>query len=318
MTTAERKKTEEFRGHNALIVDDAKPMRQLIRSMLIQFGFAQIFEADDGLDALEQLDKISVDVIICDWMMEPMDGLNFVKALRSHSEPRVKSLPLLMLTAVANENKVKLARDSGITEYLLKPVKTGTLSRRLHSMLSTPRPFIITKDYIGPDRRRRDTEHPYHGGRRLSDRLAMIASDDDKIIARQSGVDYRKVIEQDAEKLQSLLAECKAEPSDLEQWKQIQRIAHNIKGQAPSFGFHASGAVATSLDKLIKPVLYHPDKLEFASRRRIKSAETHYQAMMMLLAEDIRKMSPEITALLERLSRTIKRVENDVRLKVSD
>ena len=318
MLLAERKKPKEFRGHNALIVDDAKPMRLLIRSMLFQFGFAQIFEADDGLDALEQLDEISVDVIICDWMMEPMDGLNFVKALRSHSEARIKSLPLLMLTAVANENKVKLARDAGITEYLVKPVKTGALSKRLHSMLTTPRPFIITKDYTGPDRRRRDTEHHYPEGRRLSDRIAMIASDDDEIIARQSGVDYQKVIEQDAEKLQSLLAECKAEPLDLEQWKQIQRIAHNIKGQAPSFGFHASGAVAKSLDKLVKPVLDHPDKLEFASRRRIKSAETHYQAMMMLLVEDIREMSPEITALLERLSRTIERVENDVRLKVSD
>ena len=308
---------EELRGHRALIVDDAKSMRLLIRSMLVQFGFSLIYEADDGLSALTQLHNIAVDVIICDWMMEPMDGLNFTKKLRSHPEPRVKSLPLLMLTAVANENKVILARDAGITEYLIKPVKTGALVSRLHTMLSAPRPFIVTKGYTGPDRRRRDTEHPYPEGRRLSDRIAMLASIGDDLITHQSMVNYQTVMEKNVEELQSLLSECKAKCPDLRLWNQVYRIAHDIKGQAPSFGFHASGAVAESLDKLVTPVLDHPDQLEFAGIRRIKSAQTHCQAMMMLIVEDIKEISPEIISLLERLSQTIERVENDVRLKIS-
>ena len=107
---------------SALVVDDSAFMRRLVRSLLRQFGFTDILEAADGSSALRQVAERRFDVVVSDWMMEPTDGYAFLQSLRHHDQATVRSLPVIMLTAVASLNKVLAARDAGVTEYLVKPI----------------------------------------------------------------------------------------------------------------------------------------------------------------------------------------------------
>lgn len=302
-----------FEKH-VLVVEDNAPMRQLIRSMLIQFGVRHVSLATDGQMALDKLQDTPVDAIICDWMMEPMDGLSFVKALRANSNIRIKSLPVLMLTSVANENKVIQARDTGIDEYLIKPVTANSLRTRLETIFSQRRDFIFTNGYVGPDRRRNDTQDGTRFSRRFVDRLAALGAEDDDVLDT-IGVDYKDILDEELIKLQDLIKKCTESPSDLNLWRQVHRIAHDIKGQAPTFGFHAVGAVAESLERLLQFAVENPDSLLFAKKRRLKSAETHYQAIMMISIEKKMCMSTEIQSLLDRLNKTIQKVDRDVKSK---
>ena len=134
-----RPQDDALTGRSALLIDDNAFMRRLVRSLLRQFGFEDIQEAADGSEALLRVTERRFDVVVCDWMMEPTDGYAFVRSLRQHAVPAVRTLPVVMLTAVAAQNKVMAARDAGVTEYLVKPVSSGKLRIRLIAALTRPR-----------------------------------------------------------------------------------------------------------------------------------------------------------------------------------
>jgi DNA-binding response OmpR family regulator len=142
---------------NFLVIEDSDHMRSLVRNILNALGAHFIREARDVPSAYEMLSAFPVDIVICDWQMQPVSGLDFVKALRGNKDSPYRFLPIIMLTAHSEAKRVTEARDAGVNEFVIKPIAAKTLYTRIREIIKNPRPFIETKDYFGPDRRRRQT-----------------------------------------------------------------------------------------------------------------------------------------------------------------
>ncbi len=156
-----------------LVVDDNPHMRKLVVTILQAFGVIQIFEAADGERAWTVLRETNPDIIIADWMMEGMSGLELAQQIRSHPQSPNPFVPIIMLTGHTHIDQVRQARDAGINEFLAKPVSVKAVMTRLTSVIENPRPYVRTKLYFGPCRRRRAGE--YQGPERRSDTAKQAA-----------------------------------------------------------------------------------------------------------------------------------------------
>lgn len=116
-----------------LVVDDFSTMRRIIKNLLRDIGFANISEADDGSTALPMLKDGSFDLLITDWNMPGMTGLDLLKALRS--EPKLSVLPVLMVTAEAKRDQIIEAAQAGVNGYVVKPFTAQTLKEKLEKIL---------------------------------------------------------------------------------------------------------------------------------------------------------------------------------------
>jgi len=152
-----------------LLVEDNEHMRTLIKEILRSFNIRNVKDVADGSEGLETMQSFAADVVICDWSMQPMDGLAFVEAVRHDKESTNPYVPVIMLTGHTEVEKVMEARDSGITEFLAKPVSPRGLYERLCMVIEKPRQFIKTKSYMGPDRRRMKPTPATNQGRRHGD-----------------------------------------------------------------------------------------------------------------------------------------------------
>lgn len=112
-----------------LVVDDFATMRRIIKNVLKQIGFTNIIEADDGTTALGVLKKETVDLIISDWNMPKMTGLDLLKNVRS--DEATKTLPFLMVTAEAQKDNVLQAVQAGVSNYVVKPFTADTVKQKL-------------------------------------------------------------------------------------------------------------------------------------------------------------------------------------------
>jgi len=140
---------------NFLIVDDNKHMRALVKSILHALGSKNVVEASDGADAFKELRHFPADIIICDWNMDPLDGLDFTRLVRTGKDSPNPFVPIIMLTGHTEMNRVVEARDAGIHEFLAKPISAKGLYSRVRAIIEHPRPFVRAGLYFGPDRRRR-------------------------------------------------------------------------------------------------------------------------------------------------------------------
>jgi two-component system chemotaxis response regulator CheY len=123
----------DFQKFHILIVDDYKTMLRIIGNLLRQLGFQHIDEAYDGTEALKHLSHTHYDLIISDWNMEPMSGIDLLKAVRA--DPKTHSIPFIMVTAESKTENVIAAKQAGVTNYIVKPFNTETLRSKLTSVL---------------------------------------------------------------------------------------------------------------------------------------------------------------------------------------
>jgi two-component system, chemotaxis family, chemotaxis protein CheY len=120
---------------NVLIVDDYSTMRRIMRNLLGQIGFQNIEEAEDGASALKKLHERNYDLVISDWNMMPMSGLDLLRELRGDAQ--LREMPFIMVTA-ANETKdVIAAKEAGVAYYIVKPFTAETLRKKIDTVLST-------------------------------------------------------------------------------------------------------------------------------------------------------------------------------------
>ncbi len=143
-----------------LVVDDCDHMRQLVCSILHALGGRSMRVATDGESAMKMLTAGPVDMVVTDWRMEPVDGLMLTRWIRMHRESPDPFLPLLMITAYSEQARVVEARDAGVTEFITKPFSAKTLATRIVRMVESPRPFVRTGSFFGPDRRRKQMPFP--------------------------------------------------------------------------------------------------------------------------------------------------------------
>ena len=144
---------------NFLVVDDNKHMRALVKTILHALGAKSVLEAADGADAFKELRHFPADIIICDWNMSPLDGLDFVRLVRTGKDSPNPFAAIIMLTGHTEMHRVIEARDAGVHEFLAKPISAKGLYSRVRSIIERPRAFVRTPTYFGPDRRRRQMDY---------------------------------------------------------------------------------------------------------------------------------------------------------------
>ena len=119
---------------NVLIVDDYKTMLRIIRNLLAQLGFKNVDEATDGTDALEKLSQKEYGMIISDWNMEPMTGLELLQKIRA-TEDRHQKVPFIMVTAEGKTENVVIAKKAGVNNYIVKPFNAETLKTKITAVI---------------------------------------------------------------------------------------------------------------------------------------------------------------------------------------
>lgn len=152
-----------------LVVDDNPQMRHLLRCLLRAGGFHRVTEADTANEALRTMRATTVDLVLLDWKMAPIDGLAFARMIRWDANSPSPYAPILMLTAHTEISRVAAARDAGVTGFIKKPISTRLLFDRITSALTDTRMFVRTEDFFGPDRRRGESENYAGPFRRATD-----------------------------------------------------------------------------------------------------------------------------------------------------
>ena len=118
---------------NILVVDDYKTMLRILRNLLRQLNFSNIEEASDGAAALKKLRDCSIDLIISDWNMEPMTGIELLREVRG--DGKLKHIPFIMITAESKAENVIAAKEAGVSNYIVKPFNAETLKSKMASVL---------------------------------------------------------------------------------------------------------------------------------------------------------------------------------------
>ena len=144
----------DFNKLRFLVCDDNPHMRRILRTLLHSFGAREVYEAEDGATALEMYSHYVPDIVITDWAMPIFDGLELTQMIRQPGANSNPYVPIIMLTGHSEKKRVIAARDAGITEFLAKPISAKGLYQRVLNVVANPRPFIRTRSYFGPDRRR--------------------------------------------------------------------------------------------------------------------------------------------------------------------
>ncbi|WP_339746881.1 response regulator [uncultured Maricaulis sp.] len=162
-----------------LIVDDNSYMLTILRTLMHGFGIKTIYESRDPAEAFDTVRSDAVDLIVTDYQMDILDGLDFVRLVRTADDSPNPLIPIIMLSAYSERSRVQRARDAGVTEFCCKPITARDMFAKIVSVVNTPRPFIRNKSYFGPDRRRQGPEERvYHGEERRAGAKAAAAADE--------------------------------------------------------------------------------------------------------------------------------------------
>jgi two-component system, chemotaxis family, chemotaxis protein CheY len=137
-----------------VVVDDNQYMRKMVRNLLVNCGIKEIYEAADGIAALDMIRTVAPDVMILDWEMPLLNGPELVRIVRSPGVFPMPDVPIIMLSGHGERWRVVEAVKLGVNEYLVKPVSAKAIYDRLVTIFALPRPAVRLGDYYGPEPRR--------------------------------------------------------------------------------------------------------------------------------------------------------------------
>lgn len=144
----------DFSALRVLVVDDSFHMRELVRTFLEGFGIKEVTVSSDADEAFDLLINSDPDLVITDWNMAPVSGLEFVERIRRGANVPNRFVPIIMLTGYTEMKRVEEARDAGINSFLAKPISAASLYKRLVTSVQDKRQYVeTTGGYFGPDRR---------------------------------------------------------------------------------------------------------------------------------------------------------------------
>lgn len=122
-----------YKDMKVLVVDDFATMRRILKNILRELDFKDIVEAENGVAAVKILESQDIDLILCDWNMPKMTGLELLKWVRANE--KTKDLPFLMVTAEAQKEHVVEAVKAKVSNYIVKPFTTAVLAEKLEKIL---------------------------------------------------------------------------------------------------------------------------------------------------------------------------------------
>ncbi len=152
-----------------MIVDDHKSVQFIVRTIVSFFGFKEIREFTDGESAYEAHLQRSADLIILDLRMPGLDGLSLLRKIRWECKDKRQRVKAIVLSAVLDRDTVLNARDAGADALIAKPITARTICERVLQVIRDEREFVVTAEYIGPDRRVGSADHLYDGPERRVD-----------------------------------------------------------------------------------------------------------------------------------------------------
>lgn len=162
-------KIYNLEGVTPLIVDDNKSMRALLFVIMRRLGASRVLQAACAKEAMSMIRLEQPDFMIIDYLLDDMDGISLVHSIRNSDESPNPFLPIMMITGFAEPGVVFRARDAGVNEFVAKPVSVESIASRLTLMIDKARPFVRSKQFFGPDRRRRKSAPPDSPTRRAGD-----------------------------------------------------------------------------------------------------------------------------------------------------
>ncbi len=130
-------------------------MLSLTTSILSMFGFKNIHGAKTVEEGFKLFCQYKHDLVITDWLMEPHDGIELIRQIRKEPESPNPFVPIILMTGYSDQPRVESARDTGVTEFLMKPYSARDMYARIVQIIEKPRQFVDTGEFFGPDRRRR-------------------------------------------------------------------------------------------------------------------------------------------------------------------
>lgn len=146
--------TDYLKPISFLIVEDKAYMRRVLKNVLETLGAKMIDEASNGKEALSLIRQVQPDVILTEYWMGPINGVEMLRTIRTDKGP-VRFTPVIMVSGETRREKVIGARNAGVTEFIAKPITAKGVFLRIREVIERPRPFVDSKAYFGPDRRRR-------------------------------------------------------------------------------------------------------------------------------------------------------------------
>lgn len=167
----------KFEKLSMLVVEDTQPMQKLLVSVLEALGIRNVETSPNGEDAFRAFCQRNHDIILTDWSMEPVDGIQLTRMIRKSKLSPNRLAPVILITGYSAWPRVEEARDAGVTEFLVKPFTGHDIARRITHVINHPRDFIETQDFFGPDRRRHRENASYKGLRRRDEDLAPMRID---------------------------------------------------------------------------------------------------------------------------------------------
>jgi DNA-binding response OmpR family regulator len=168
----ETRKVYDLSNLRVMVLEEFPFMADLMAAMLREFKVNAVLttcKAQQAMEMLEQYNMYSpprahIDLLVSDWLPPGGEGLELLKWMRIHAVESIRYMPVLFCTSYASRWRVLTVRDSGANEVLVKPISAEKLAHRLTYIIDKPRPFIRSRHFLGPDRRRRDD--PQHGKER--------------------------------------------------------------------------------------------------------------------------------------------------------
>ncbi len=142
-----------------LIIEDNQPMLEICKTLMLTFGVGEVLTARNGDDGFKVFCRENPDIVISDWMMAPTDGISMTRRIRNDAMSPNRYVPVILMTGFSEKKRVVQARDSGVTEFLVKPFTARDLYKRIAQIIERPRQFVRSEDFFGPDRRRKETEN---------------------------------------------------------------------------------------------------------------------------------------------------------------
>lgn len=154
----------ELRSVKIIIVEDDALTCTLMVDVLRAMEFKNIIVCRTAEDGMVEFMKQEFDLVITDWRLPGISGIEFTKKIREFEKGEKRFVPIIMVTGKALKEDVEKARDYGVTEYLVKPFSVKGMCAKIKSIMETPRKFVISEAYIGPDRRRFNDANKIPGG----------------------------------------------------------------------------------------------------------------------------------------------------------
>lgn len=154
-----------FEKLSVLVVEDTVPMRKLVCAVLETLGVGRVYTANDGQQGFEVFCRERPDIVLVDWHMVPMSGIDLIDKIRNDKQSPNRFVPIVVMTGYSAMPRVAKARDEGATEFLVKPFSANDLAKRIAYVINKPRDFVETEKFFGPDRRRRVVDN-YAGPKR--------------------------------------------------------------------------------------------------------------------------------------------------------